>query len=185
MLDRMFAPWILRSVSKYSDEQVAQYISDLEGSYRKRYNPHERPLLTHEALKKTIGENLKMMGWQVKYERLYADFDISYQFDIMARKRSRTIIVEVKPEFTAKVLDEVLPYLSNVELKIKETRVLFGTDILNFELIRNNRSILHILNHYAKKRRLGVLLADTKNAWLIPDEFITMLSVVQRDAEAA
>lgn len=62
MLDRMFAPWIFRSVSKYSDEQVEEYVRDLDEIRKRRCNPYEPSLLAHEILRKTIGENLQMMG---------------------------------------------------------------------------------------------------------------------------
>lgn len=185
MLDRMFAPWIFRSVSKYSNEQVEEYIWDLEEICKRRCDLYEPSLLAQEILRRTIGENLQMMGWQVKYERLYSDFDISHRFDIMARKRSKTIVVEIKPELTTKILNEILPYLSSVELKIKDTRVLLGTDILNLNLIRDDKSLLHILNDYSKKRRVGVFLADAKNAWLLPDEFIRILYETKEEAAAA
>ena len=186
MLERMFAPWIFRSVSKYSDGQVGTYIHNLEEILKKRsYDSYKPLLLAHQTLRTIIGENLQRMGWQVKYERLYADFDISHEFDIMARKRNKTVIVEVKPELTTKILDEALPYLSSVEPKIKDSRVLLGTDILNLDLIRHDKAILQILNGYAKKHRMGIFLADTKGAWLLPDEFIRILYGSKEEAVAA
>lgn len=90
----------------------------------------------------------------------------------MAQKGAKTVIVEVKPEVTTKDLGQILGYMFDVQKKFKKVRAFLGTDILSWDDIVDGGEITDIIIDNAQRHGLGVILADKKQAWLIPAEFL-------------
>lgn len=158
-------------MAKAERKEVIGYLKDLK---KISEGLPSRYLLAHSTLAVAVGRYFDLLGWDVGFELPFADFDSSYRFDVVAQKTGRTVVIEVKPEVTTKALGQVLGYVFDVEKKLKRARVLLATDILNFPVVIAGGEITDIIVDNAERHGLGVMLADKKDAWLIPAEFLTI-----------
>jgi hypothetical protein len=168
MLQRMFS-W--QFFTKYTAEMANHYFKELSKVQSKRYGY----LLSHKTIQKVIASQLERAGWQTKMEVTHGDFDSHHRFDVVARNGEKTIIVEVKPEITPKIVGTVLPYLTTMKSKMKNTRLILGTDIWNLDVICSE-PVLSMAKSYASHYKAGIFLTDSKNAWLLPEEIIPMIN---------
>jgi hypothetical protein len=157
----------------YSKEEIKQYFD----SIGRRYQELDRnSLRDHSVIQKIVGNYLVDMGWNVQYETAFADFDYNIRFDIMAKKHTRTIVVEVKPEIDREIVGQILEYIFNIKTEIENAKFFLATDILNLPFIFNNGVITEIIMDFAEKYNMGIILIDstreTSETWLIPAEFI-------------
>jgi hypothetical protein len=169
ILNTMFSK--RHEMSKLERKEILGYLRDLKRIWE---GSPDRYLLAHSTLAIAVGRYFDLLGWDVGFELPFADFDSSYRFDVVAQKTGRTVVIEVKPEVTTKALGQVLGYVFDVEKKLKRARVLLATDILNFPVVITGGEITDIIVDNAERHGLGVMLADKKDAWLIPAEFLTI-----------
>ena len=167
-LDVMFAGKLQEA---YSQESIKICVSNVLEQC-KQISRQRKYLLGHPTIQSAIGRNFEILGWQVKYEVPFADFDSNYRFDIVAQKGENAIVVEVKPEVTKQDIGQIFAYVLDVKKKIPHGRVFLGIDILNLYNVFEQGEVRDMIMDISNRYGLGIILADTQNAWILPAEFI-------------
>nr|MDO8082050.1 hypothetical protein [Candidatus Freyarchaeota archaeon] len=172
ILDLMFAGKLLETLT-LKKEIVEEHMKNITNYFSTQ---SKRNHFSHSILQRTIRAIFfDLLGWDPGFEIPSGKLHPSHRYDVVAQKGSRTIVVEIKPKITAKNLDQVLGYISEVKRRFPESRVFLGTDLLNFDLVFRPGEIRDIIFDMAKKNGLGVIFVAKFMFWFLPAEFFMVL----------
>lgn len=166
LLTDMFSGDLLKTFPPNDIETYFKQITTIFSQQSNRY------LYAHSTIQNVIGTYFGLLNWKYGFEIPHADLDSNYRFDIVAQNGDNIIIVEVKPEVNPRELGQVIAYLYDVTKDYKQSRFYLGTDILNFDIIIKSGEIKDIILDYVKNYKLGLIFATTKQAWVVPAEFL-------------